>query len=225
MAKHRKKDLKHDEFKETIENLVIFYEHHKNRVLWIIGGFVVALIIFFVYKNNKQAKMTESKEIYNMGVILYENGNFIQARERFQLIVDKYWGTPFVNLSTFMLANISYKEGDLDDALEKFQSFIDRGYDELFTPSSYQGIGQCYEQRGNLPKAIENYEKAAEKFKDNFCRAECLFSLARLYLSQQKMDEAENILEEILNISKDVEILEKAEEKLKLIRVQKELNE
>ena len=225
MSKHRRKDLKHDEFKETIENLVIFYEHHKNKVLWIFGGLVVLLIFFFVYKNNKQTKMVESKEMYNMGVILYENGNFNQARERFQAVVDKYWGTPFVNRSTFMLANISYKEGNLDDAMGKFQSLIDRGYDELFTPSAYQGIGQCYEQRGNLQGAIENYEIAADKFKDSFARAECLLSLARLYLGQQEPDKAEKALKQVIDISEDPEVLEKAEEKLILVQVQKEFNE
>jgi TolA-binding protein len=225
MAKYRKKDLKHDEFKETIENIVIFYEHHKKTVLWIISGLVALFIFFFVYKNNRQTKMAESKEMYNMGVILYENGNFNQARDRFQAVVDKYWATPFVNRSTFMLANISYKEGNLDDAMGKFQSFIDRGYDELFTPSAYQGLGQCYEQRGNLPKAIDNYMIAADKFKDNFARAECLLNLSRLYLGQQEIDKAESVLEEIFNISEDVEILEKAEKKLKLVQVQKEFNE
>ncbi|MEJ2354663.1 MAG: tetratricopeptide repeat protein [candidate division WOR-3 bacterium] len=225
MAKHRRKDLKHDEFKETIENLVIFYEHHKNKVLWIVGGLVLLLIYFFVYKNNKQTKISESKEMYNMGIILYGNGDFNQARERFQSVVDKYWGTPFVNRSTFMLANISYKQGDLDDAIGKFKSFIDRSYDELLTPSAYQGIAQCYEQRGNLPEAIENYEIAADKFKDNFARAECLLSLARLYLGQQKTDNAEKVLKQVLEISEDPEVIEAAEEKLNLVQVQKEFNE
>ena len=225
MAKHRRKDLKHDEFKETIENLVIFYEHHKSKVLWIVGGIVALLVFFFLYKNNKQTKMTESKEIYNMGIILYGNGDFNQARERFQSVVDKYWGTPFVDRSTFMLANISYKQGDLDDAIGKFRSFIDRNYDELLTPSAYQGIAQCYEQRGNIPEAIKNYVIAADKFKDNFARAECLLSLARLYLGQQKTDSAEKALKQVLEISEDPEVLEAAEEKLNLVQVQKEFNE
>ncbi len=225
MAKHRRKDLRHDEFKETVENIIIFYEHHKKTVLWMATGFVILLIILFAYKNNKQTKIAESKEVYNMGVILYNSGNFNQAKMRFQTVVDKYWGTTFVNRSKFMLANISYKEGNLDDALDKFQAFVSGNYDEFFTPSAYQGIGQCYEQKGDLGKAIANYEKAEKKFKDNFARAECLLSLARLYLSQQKTDEAEAILGQVLDISEDAEVLEKAEEKLKLVQVQKEFNE
>ena len=213
------------EFKETIENIVIFYEHHKKTILWIVSGLVVLLVLFFMYKNNKQTKMAESKEMYNLAVILYGNGNLIQAREAFQSIVNKYWGTPFANRSVFMLANISYKEGNLDDALDKFQSFVNRGYDELFTPSAYQGMGQCYEQRGDLPKAIDNYEMAADKFKDDYARAECLFTLARLYLSRQETDKAKVVLEEILDISEDGEILDKAKKKLKLVQVQKEFNE
>jgi TolA-binding protein len=225
MAKHRRKDLKHDEFKETVENIIIFYEHHKKAVLWLATGVTVLLIIFFTYRNNQQTKMANSKEMYNMGVILYNNGNLNQARTRFQTVVDKYWGTPFASRSTFMLANISYKEGNLDDALNKFQSFINGDYDELFTPSAYQGIGQCYEQKGDMEKAIENYETAAEKFKDTFAKADCLLNLARLYLSQQKTNEAEAVLEEVLNVSEDAGVLEKAEKKLRLVQVQKELNE
>jgi TolA-binding protein len=225
MPKHRRKDLKHDEFKETIENIIIFYEHHKKTVLWMATGVLILLIIFFAYKNNKQTKMAESKELYNMGVILYNSGNFDQAKMRFQAVVDKYLGTTFVNRSTFMLANISYKEGNLDDALEKFYSFVSGSYDEFLTPSAYQGIGQCYEQKGDLANAIDNYKVAANKFKDNFAKAECLLVLSRLYIAQQKTDEAEDVLEEIIGISEDAEILEKAREKLRLVQVQKEFNE
>lgn len=225
MARHRRKDLRHDEFKETIENIIIFYEHHKKPVLWITTCVVIFLIIFFTYRNNQQTKMTNSKEMYNMGVILYEGGNLNKAKGVFQTVVDKYWGTPFVNRSTFMLANISYKEGNLDDALDKFQSFVNGVYDEFLTPSAYQGIGQCYEQRGELLKAIDNYEIAADKFKDTFAKAECLLSLARLYLSQQKTDEAEAALFEILDISEDAQTVEEVEKKLKLVQAQRGLNE
>ena len=225
MAKHRRKDLKHDEFKETVENIIIFYEHHKKTVLWIAAGVAILLVIFFTYKNNQQAKMASSKEMYNMGVILYNGGNLDQARLQFQAVVDKYWGTPFVDRSTFMLANISYKEGNLDDALDKFQSFVSGDYDELLTPSAYQGIAQCYEQRGDLAKAIDNYKAAADKFKDNFAKAECLLALSRLYLGQQRADEAEVILKEVLNISEDAEIIREAEKKLKLVEVQRGFNE
>lgn len=225
MARHRRKDLKHDEFKETIENIIIFYEHHKKPVLWIATGVVTLLIVFFAYRNNQQTKMAGSKEMYNMGVILYEGGNLNKAKGIFQTVVDKYWGTPFVDRSTFMIANISYKEGNLDDALDKFQSFVNGVYDESLTPSAYQGIGQCYEQRGDLLKAIDNYEIAADKFKDTFAKAECLLNLARLYLSQQKTDEAEVALFEILDISGDAQILEEVGKKLKLVQAQRGLNE
>jgi len=225
MSKHRKKDLKHDEFKETIENVIIFYEHHKKTVLWATTGVMVLLILFFVYRNNKITKFKKSKEVYNIGVILYSNADFDQAREKFETVTDNYWGTIFANRSTFMLANMSYKEGNVDDALEKFQAFINEKYDEFFTPSAYQGIGQCYEQKGDLQGAIENYKIATDKFKDNVGKSDCLLSLARLYLALQKMDEAEDVLEEILDISEDAKILGEAEKKLKLIQVQREINE
>ena len=225
MARHRRKDLRHDEFKETVENIIIFYEHHKKTALWITAGIVILLITFFTYKNNKQREVAQSKEVYNMGVILYNSGNFNQARAKFQEVIDKYWGTTFVNRSRFMLGNISYKEGNLDDALDKFQNFINETYDELFTPSAYQGIGQCYEQKGDLDKAVENYKLAVDKFKDDFSKAECLIALSRLYLNQQKTDEAEVVLKKVFDISDDAEILEKAEEKLKLVQIQKEFNE
>jgi TolA-binding protein len=225
MAKYSKKDLKHDEFKETIENIVIFYEHHKTTVIWVAVGVLALLILFFSYRNNKISKFKKSKELYNIGVILYNNGNFDQARDKFQSVVDNYWGTIFANRSTYMLADISYKQGDLDNALKKFQAFTNGKYDELFTPGAYQGIGQCYEQQGNLEKAVENYEIAVRKFEDNVGKADCLMSLARLYLTMQRIDESEKILLEILEISEDSKLRGEAEKKLKLIEAQKELNE
>jgi len=225
MSKHMRKDLKHDEFKETIENIIIFYEHHKKTVLWVVSGVVILLILFFTYRNNKMTKIKKSKEIYNIGVILYSNANFDEAREKFKTLADNYQGTIFANRSLFMLANMSYKEGNVDDALVKFQAFTKEKYDEIFTPSAYQGIGQCYEQKGDMQGAIKNYKTACDKFKGNVGKSDCLLSLARLYLALQKMDEAEDVLEEILDISEDTEILKAASKKIKLIQAQRELNE
>lgn len=225
MPKHSKKDLKHDEFKETIENIIIFYEHHKKTVIGIAIGVLALLILFFTYKNNKITRFEKSKELYNIGVILYDNGNFEQAQEKFKMVTDNYWGTIFANRSTYMLANISYKQGNLNEALEKFQTFVSGKYDEFFTPSAYEGIGQCYEQKGDLEKAIENYEIAVSKFGDNIGKANCLMNLARLYLNMRKIDKAEKILLEILDISEDFELRREAEKKLKLIQVQEEFNE
>jgi len=52
-----------------------------------------------------------------------------------------------------------------------------------------------------------------------------MISLARLYSATQRMDEAENIYKDILEISEDPFMIEKAEKKLKSIQVQRELNE
>lgn len=226
MSKHRRKDLKHDEFQESIENIIIFYEHHRRNVLFVVGGIVVLLLLFITYRNNKLIKTTKSKEIYNIGVMLYNNGDFNRAKEQFNTIIDNYLGTVFSDRSTFMLATISYKEGNLEDALNKFQAFINGKYDELFTPSAYQGIGQCYEQMGDIEGAIENYEIAREKFKSNSLKSECMISLGRLYFARQnKMDEAKEIYKEIIAISEDPFLIEEAEKKLKSIQVQRELNE
>ena len=225
MSKHRNKDLKHDEFKETIENIIIFYEHHKNTVLWVFVGVAVILVLFLTYRNNKQTKDAKSKEIYNIGVILYNNGNFDQATEKFSTVVDNYLGTVFSNRSTFMLANISYKKGNLEEALSKFQAFVNGKYDELFTPSAYQGIGQCYEQMGDMDGAIENYKIAVEKFQSNSLKSECMMSLARIYSAAQKLEEARNVYKDVLEVSKDPLMIKEAEKKLKLIQVQIKLNE
>ncbi len=225
MSKHRRKDLKHDEFKETIENVIIFYEHHKKTVLWIASGIIILLILFITYRNNELTRATKSREMYNIGVVLYGNGSFEQAREKFQMVVDDYWGTTFASRSMFMLANMSYKEGNLDEALEKFQSFVRGRNDEILTPSAYEGIGQCYEQKQDFEGAIENYETARDKFKDNVGKSDCLLSLARLYIALQRFEEAQDALEEILEISDDIDILKEAEKKLKLIQVNREINE
>jgi TolA-binding protein len=225
MSKHRSKDLKHDEFKETIENIIIFYEHHRNTVLWALGGIAVILVLFLTYRNNKRTKESKSKEIYNIGVMLYNNGNFDQATEKFSTVVDNYLGTVFSNRSTFMLANINYKNGNMEEALRQFQAFVNGKDDELFTPSAYQGIGQCYEQMGDMEGAIGNYKIAVGKFKSNSLKSECMMSLARLYSATQRLQEAKDVYKDILEISKDPLINREAERKLKLIQVQIELNE
>ena len=225
MSKHGSKDLKHDEFKETIENIIIYYEHHKKAVLWIVGGIAILLILLFTYSNNKKVRLVKAREVYNIGVIFYNNGNLPQAKEKFLTVTSNYSGTVFSDRATFMMANISYKEGNIEDAMNKFQTFTNVKYDEVFTPGAYQGIGQCHAQMGDLQKAIENYSIAVEKFKNGSSKSECMIALARLYFITRRFDQAEEIYKNVIEISGDPYIVEDAEKKLKSIQVLRELDE
>ncbi|MEO0293768.1 MAG: tetratricopeptide repeat protein [candidate division WOR-3 bacterium] len=225
MVKHKKKDLKRDEFKEAIQELIIFYKHHRKVFIGIIIGIVATLILSFSYRKFKISRFERSKEQYNIAVALFDNGRFEEAKSRFKLLTEEYWGTIFANRAVFMLACISYKEGNLDEAISKFQDFLKTKYDELFTPNAYEGLAQCYEQKGDFQKAIENYKIALDKFKNNLGKAECMISLARIYLAEQKIEEAKKMLKEVIETSENYEIIREAERKLKLIQVQEELNE
>ncbi len=51
MRKYKKSDLKRDEFKETIENLIIYYEHHKKLLIWSVVCLVLISVIHSLIRN------------------------------------------------------------------------------------------------------------------------------------------------------------------------------
>ncbi|MCK4225855.1 tetratricopeptide repeat protein [candidate division WOR-3 bacterium] len=225
MRKYKKKDLKRDEFKETIENTIIFYEHHKKIIAIAAVGIIVIAISLIAYRNHARATNKRARSEYNIGVVVYNSGQIEQAEQQFEMIRNEFWGTTFAHRATFMLANIYYKKGQLDKAIENFEEFSNGKYDKLFTPSSYQGIAQCYEQKGNIVKALEYYEKALLEFKANTFKTDCLMQMGRIYLSMNRLDAAKDVYEEILNLTDNPTIRYKAERKLKTIEAIKEISE
>ncbi len=224
MKKYKRKDLKRDEFRETIENIIIFYEHHKKLIIWGIMGVVILTILLISYRNHTRDTRQLARNEYNMGVLVYNSGQFEQALQQFEMIKDEFWGTTYAHRATFMLANIYYKGGQIDKALENFEQFTKGEYDELFTPSSFQGIAQCYEQKGNVLKALEYYQKALDGFKSNAFKADCLMQMGRIYLDLKRIDKAENAYKEITNLIDNPTIRYQAERKLKTIEAIKELS-
>jgi outer membrane protein assembly factor BamD (BamD/ComL family) len=224
MKKFKKKDLKRDEFKETIENLIIFYEHHKKLIIWGIIGVAVIVVLFYSYINRTRNIRETARNEYNMGMAIYSSGEINQAQQQFEMIKREFWGTKFAHRSTFMLANIYYKTGQIDKALENFELFIKGEYDELFTPSSYQGIAQCYEQKGNIIKALEYYQNALDKFISNPFKTDCLMQIGRIYLNLNRIIEAEAAYKEVLNLTDNPTLRFRAERKLKTIEAIKEIS-
>lgn len=224
MKKLKKKDLKRDEFKETIENVIIFYEHHKNLIIWGIIGIAVIAISFYLFINNVKKTRIAARNEYNIAMAVYNSGQISQAEQQFEMIKSEFWGTEFAHRSTFILANIYYKTGQIEKALDNFEQFIRGDYDDLFTPSAYQGIAQCYEQKGNIIEALKNYKDAYNKFKSDPFKIDCLMQMGRIYLTLNRIDEALAAYKEVLDLTDNPTLRFEAERKIKTIEALKEIS-
>lgn len=217
MRKYKKKDLKRDEFKESIEELIVFYERHKKTVIWIASGVILLIIALLFYRNSVISNKEQARSNYNIGMVVYNSGQYQKALQQFQMVNERFWGTEFARRSVFMIADIYYKSGEIQKAIDNFQEFLKGEEDEYFTPSSYQGLAQCYEQMGDLKKAIDNYKEAYEKYNDKTFKVDCLFQLGRLYLSNGNMGEAEESYKSIISITDNPTLRHRAERKLQTI--------
>jgi tetratricopeptide (TPR) repeat protein len=224
VKKLKKKDLKRDEFKETIENVIIFYEHHKKFIIWGIIGVVVIAVSLYSFLNSAKKTRIVARNEYNIGMAIYNSGQINQAEQQFEMIKREFWGTEFAHRSTFLLANIYYKTGQIDKALDNFEQFIRGEYDNLFTPSAYQGIAQCYEQKGNIIEALKYYKDAYDKFKSTPFKIDCLMQMGRIYLTLNRIDEALNTYKEVLELTDNPTLRFKAERKIKTIEALKEIS-
>lgn len=225
MRKYKKSDLKRDEFKETIENLIIYYGHHKKLLIWSVVGIVLISVLLFSFRNYVRNTREQARNQYNMAVVIYNNGQLEQALQQFEVIKREFLGTNSAHRATFMLADIYFKNNLIDKALGNFEQFVNGKYDELFTPSAYQGIAQCYEQKGNIIKALNYYEKAMNEFKSNTFKIDCLMQIGRIYFTMNRLNDAKNAYKEVTNLTDNPTIRYRAERKLKSIEAIKELSE
>jgi tetratricopeptide (TPR) repeat protein len=147
---------------------------------------------------------------------LIKEGDFKEAKKVLQMIMQKFNGTPYINLASKYFGDILRKEGDFKDAIEYYRGALDNRRGDFNAEIQYL-IGRLYEKLGDIDNAIVEYMKVGYIYPDS-TRIVSMAQLgcAKLFEKQKKWDEAERLYEKLSMM--DVEESIPAKKRLEWIR-------
>lgn len=149
------------EVDEAISKSEQFIEKNRNNIIYVMLAIVVLVVAVWGWNalsNSNNAKA--QNEIYP-SQFLFEQGDFQNAVEGFEAIIDEYGSTKAGNVAR-LYAGLCYKElGQYDKAESYLNDF--NANDAVMAPSALIALGNCYVDQENpdYKKAATTFEKAA----------------------------------------------------------------
>jgi len=135
---------------------------------------------------------------YNLGQIIYQKGIYTPAIENFEK-AEKYMDHPDL---PSRLAYLYFKKGQLDKGIAKLKQAITYQKDEKSMVPLYTDLGNNY-MRAERYKPAEIAFKNALKINPKYVNAH--YGLAGAYLRQNKLDEAQEELQKVVELAPDSE--------------------
>lgn len=150
-----------------------YINENKKSLALVIGGVIVLVGVFFLWKYGYQEPRNEEAAIKMVKAeIWFQKDSFnlcINGRgDTLGMvdIVDEYGSTPSGNLARYYLGVSYVRTGNWDGAIEALEDFDS---DDMFLSAMSIGlIGDAYMEKGMVDEAIYNYLKAANKNPNKF---------------------------------------------------------
>lgn len=204
----KRKQVRKEE--ETLINLAsakvqatTFFERNQKVILAVLGGLVLIIGGWFVYRNLiMQPKEEKAMAQMWMAQVQFEQDSFNMALDNpgggysgFLHIISDYKGTKAANLANYY-AGISYLNlGNFDAALSFLNDFKPNG---IIGPVMKHGaLGDVYSELNQMDKAADNYKKAAEASDNELLTPYYMKKLAMLFETQNEYPKALEIYKKI----------------------------
>ena len=194
-----KKELKEDKLVTYTFKLNAFIRENARRIGTIVlGSVAVILIISFIHSSQKRSE-TESMSEVGIAQMLYQQGDFNNAKIAFDRIVNEYDGTEGAGMAVYFAGDCCFKLGEFAAARDYFERYLDDyKNNNILTASAISGIAACLEEDGNYLQAVEQYKQALDKFPDSFNAPKYLIDMGRCYELAGIKDEAEKAYKRVI---------------------------
>lgn len=164
MAKKEIKKVEETAIDQPLSKTEEFLQKKDNQklIVYIFIAVILIVAIFFGWhwmsqNNNEKAQ----NEIWN-SELLFDQGQYEQALEGFEAVVDEYGSTRAGNTAK-AYAGLCHKNlGNYEDAIKFLQEFD--GNDNVIAPAILSALGDCYVDKENpdYNKAAQTFEQAAK---------------------------------------------------------------
>jgi protein O-mannosyl-transferase len=130
----------------------------------------------FLWKDCVVKSPHQSRQHYNLGVVLAQNGNLDDAIKQYRSAIDI---KPDYVEAYFNLGNALTKKGDVDDAIYNYRKALQIDPDFF---KSYYNIAKILYGEGKIAEAIDNFQRALTINKET---PQTLFNLSWIYATSE----------------------------------------
>ena len=210
-----KKELRApDEFQALVLELTERYGHY-----WKIALAVIVLIIViplsitgYNYYNNK--KENNAALGYTQLTNSVKNLNLSEKLNKIDTFIENHQGTKASFFAMLLKGKLLFNDNKFNEALKVYNLIADNSPKEEFKTLAKLNIALCNEKLGNRKKA-ESILKSLQY--DSIAGADATFYLAKLYEKENKIAEAKNLYQEIVDKYKNYPYYRIAEIKTSLL--------
>ncbi|MCF0179343.1 MAG: tetratricopeptide repeat protein [Bacteroidales bacterium] len=138
----------------------LWLEKNQKNILYVLIAIVLVVAAVWGWNlyNDKQNAAAEN-EIFS-AQFLFEEGDYQQALEGFEAVVDNYGGTKAGNLARAYAGLCQMNLGNNDAAISFLEGYS--GKDNVIAPAMLSALGDCYVNVDKNADAAKCFEKAAK---------------------------------------------------------------
>jgi len=194
-----KRQIKEDKFVTYYFKTVDFIKQHSSKVM--IGSvavFAIIILILLVTQSKRTAELNASEQLAKANSEI-TRGELQQAIDILLNMSDNYSGTNSASKGVYLLAYTYFQKGGYENAITYFRKYLDDYADDpILASAAYSGMGACFEQQGNFLEAAQTYEKGAKSFADQYNAPQQLMDAGRCYTLENRIANARNCYEMIV---------------------------
>jgi len=193
-----RKEIKRDPFLETIDKIEYNFEQNKKTYLKIALG-IIAVIIFVNFLLNKQSqKDFDSNSALGIALVAFDNEDYENAKFQFETILLDFSGTNSSNIANYYLGKISFENNELIKAESYLNEYLNNSEPDILIPGTIKILSNIALKNNEFDKAIKLLDRGVGLGLDNNISNELKLLKVSILIEQDKVEIAQNILNEIL---------------------------
>ena len=193
-----RKEIKRDPFLETIDKIEYNFEQNKKTYLNIALGLIAVIISVNVLLNKQGQKDIDSNSALGIALVAFDNQDYENAKFQFETIVSDFSGTNSSNIANYYLGKISFENNDLIISESYLNDYLKNSEPDIFIPGTIIILSNIALKNNKFDKAIKLLDRGLGLGLDNNISNEFKLLKVSILIEQDKVEIAQNILNEIL---------------------------
>ena len=193
-----RKEIKRDPFLETIDKIEYNFEQNKKTYLNIALGLIAVIISVNVLLNKQGQIDIDSNSALGIALVAFDNQDYENAKFQFETILSDFSGTNSSNIANYYLGKISFENNGLIKAESYLNEYLNNSEPDILIPGTIKILSNIALKNNEFDKAIKLLDRGLRLGLDNNISNEFKLLKVSILIEQDKVEIAQNILNEIL---------------------------
>ena len=193
-----RKEIKRDPFLETIDKIEYNFEQNRKTYLYIALGLLAVIISGNFLLNKQSQKDIDSNSALGIALVAFDNEDYENAKFQFETILSDFSGTNSSNIANYYLGKISFENNDLTKAESYLNEYLNNSEPDILIPGTIKILSNIALKNNEFEKAIKLLDRGLRLGLDNNISNEFKLLKVSILIEQDKIEIAQNILNEIL---------------------------